>query len=199
MTESICSMPSPKHGLFLLSVKPEFTLPARHCPSKVWFSLREVQVLSFAHHRPVHPQFMLGCLVGPTKTSASFANVDMYDAASGTWSSTYRLSLPRTILCGTSLTKLGIAIFAGGGGVPSTKCIENFNVTRKLGTTTAPFNNVDFFYAKDPAARRWTTGQLSVARWALSCGALSSVALAFFAGGQGVAVLNVMLFSISLA
>lgn len=139
---------------------------------------------------------MLGWLVGPTKTSASFANVDMYEAASGTWSSAYKLSLPRTILCGTSLTKLGIAIFAGGGGAPSLKCIEIFNVTLKLGTTTAPFDNVDFFYAKDPAARRWATGKLSVPRWGLSCGALSSVALAFFAGGQGVDVIYIMLLRI---
>ena len=72
-------------------------------------------------------------------------------------------------------------------------------MTRKLGTTTAPYDRVDFFYAKDPAARRWTTGKLSVARWGLSCGALSSVALAFFAGGQGVALLNVLLLRISLA
>ena len=154
----------------------------RYCPSRI-----------------VAPYILSSCLVAPTNTGASFANVDMYEAASGTWSSAYKLSLPRTILCGTSLTKLGIAIFAGGGGVPSTKCVEILNVTHKLGTTTAPVDTVDFFYAKDPAARRWTTGKLSVARWALSCGALSSVALAFFAGGQGLALLNVLSLRISLA
>jgi hypothetical protein len=59
------------------------------------------------------------CAPGPIVTSPSFDNVDMYDAAAGSWSSTQRLSAARTLLCGTSLTKHGIAIFAGGGGAVS--------------------------------------------------------------------------------
>lgn len=112
----------------------------------------------------------------------SYNNVDMYDVASDKWSSTQTLSAARTLLCATSLKQLGIAIFAGGGL-----------------TTSGPLDVVDFFYAKDPAARRWTTGQLSIPRWSLSCGSLEMASLAFFAGGEGAASLITRLLRISFA
>ena len=67
------------------------------------------------------------CAPGPIVTSPSFDNVDMYDAAAGSWSSTQRLSAARTLLCGTSLTRHGIAIFAGGGGAVS-KHVEHLEL-----------------------------------------------------------------------
>lgn len=123
--------------------------------------------------------------LGPLTSSPSYANVDMYDAATGLWSSIQPLSLARTLLCATSLPKQGIAIFAGGGGTILQCPTPSPQLISLSGTTTTPSDVVDIFNAADASSRKWSTAKLKSARWALGCASLPQQALAFFGGGQG--------------
>ncbi len=115
---SIFSTPSPVDGVLQFSVRPEFISQELLCRNKDWSYLRAVPVNIL---RILTVSYVVSSCVKfvpfSGQRSQSYDNVDIYDAASQLWTSNQRLSFARTLLCGTSLTKQGIAIFAGGGGL----------------------------------------------------------------------------------
>jgi hypothetical protein len=144
----------------------------------------------------------------PRAAGGGYSNaVDIFDVVSGAWS-TAALSVARQYLAATSLSDLGVAIFAGGQGTCcdiyfrtfwffllcglGNRMLELAGVALLIACASLmpcavdggsrPSNAVDIFNVVSGA---WSTAALSVARHGLAATSLSNLGLAIFAGGLG--------------
>ncbi len=108
------------------------------------------------------------CLLIKVTSAEDSSAVDLYDSATGTWS-TAQLSVGRWSLAATSVGK--VAIFAGGmwGNLIRSSAVDLY----------------------DSATGTWSTAQLSVARWSLAATSVGKVAI--FAGGLSAGHFNLLL------
>jgi hypothetical protein len=148
------------------------------------------------------------CLTRATAGGILSNAVDLYNSATGTWS-TAQLSVPRNYLAAASVGS--VALFAGGdsssallrwkgrGGWSVDGCVrvQSLRVLRWCGyvcrataccltraTADVPWKVVDLY---NGTTGTWSTAQLSVARWGLAAASVGNVAL--FAGGYSPSAL----------